>query len=256
MTTYNWPKALDRVLCALNDQDYPFFEVIIADDGSKDETADLISSWQSRFSHPLIHCWQSDEGFRAAMSRNRAVARATNEYLIFLDGDCIVLPHFISRHVQLAEKGWFVAGNRVLLNKAVTDHILDNNLYPHHWGHLKWLKAYHLPLGPLRKATPLKWQGAKTCNLGMWKDDFLAVNGFDEEFEGWGFEDSDCVIRLQRAKVFHKSGRYATAVLHLWHPSASRQQEEKNKKRLLQTKESSIIQAAKGVEQYLSYEND
>jgi len=267
VTTYNWPKALDRVLAALNEQDYPDIEVIVADDGSQDDTASLIQSWQSRFAFPLIHCWQSDEGFRAAMVRNRAVACARHEYLIFIDGDCIVFPHFVSRHVQLAEKRWFVAGNRVLLDESFTAEVLQTSLPVHRWSLAKWLKArwqghcnrvlplYCLPLGALRKSAPLKWQGAKTCNLGVWREDFIAVNGFDESFEGWGFEDSDCVIRLQRAKVFHKSGKYAVPVLHLWHPTASREQVEKNAKRLEITKQSSLIQSIKGVEQYLGHGN-
>lgn len=268
VTTYNWPSALDRVLNALSVQNYAQLEVIVADDGSTDETAELIHAWRATFPFPLIHCWQSDEGFRAAMIRNRAVAMAQHDYLIFIDGDCVMFPSFVSNHIALAEKGWFVAGNRVLLNRVFTEKVLKNALSIHRWSFLKWMRARllkscnrllplcSLPIGPLRKLKPLKWQGAKTCNLGMWRDDFLKVNGFDEDFEGWGFEDSDCVIRLQRANIYHKSGKFSIPVLHLWHPETARDNANENAKRLELTQHSSSIQAIKGVEQYLCHGND
>lgn len=263
VTTYNWPGALDRVLSALNAQDYAQLEVIIADDGSTDETAELIHTWRTRFSFRLIHCWQGDEGFRAAMVRNRAAALAKHDYLIFIDGDCVMFPSFVSHHVALAEKGWFVAGNRILLSSTLTDTVLKEALSIHRWSYWRWmgrrclgqcnrvLPLFSLPMGPLRKLNPLKWEGAKTCNLGIWREDFLKVNGFDESFEGWGFEDSDCVIRLQRANIYHKSGKFCVPVLHLWHPEAKRDQAEENAKRLESTLKSSTSWAIKGVKEYL-----
>lgn len=267
VTTYNWPRALDCVLRSLNEQDYPHLEVIVADDGSRDDTAALIHTWRNQFRFRLIHCWQTDEGFRAAMIRNRAVALASHEYLIFIDGDCVVLPNFVSHHVALAEKGWFVAGNRVLLNQSFTERVLNKSLAIHRWSLFKWMTLYwqgycnrvfpllSVPLGKLRKLNAVKWQGAKTCNLGMWRQDFLKINGFDESFEGWGFEDSDCVIRLQRNHVYHKSGKFSVPVLHLWHPSAAKENVEENAKRLELTMQSSTIQAFKGVGQYLTHGN-
>lgn len=266
VTTYNWPEALDCVLYALSEQRYKHIEVIVADDGSTDETAKMIQSWRGRFPFPLIHCWQRDQGFRAAMSRNRAIALARHDYIIFIDGDCVVPPHFVSNHVALAESGWFVAGNRVLLEQTFTRQILKNRLAIHRWSFSKWVLAklrgdcnrllplLRLPLGGLRKISPLKWEGAKTCNLGVWRKDLLQVNGFDERFEGWGYEDTDCVIRLQRAKIYHKSGKYSAPVYHLWHPVAKRDQAQENAKRLSVTKQSLTIRALQGVEQYFFYE--
>src|SRR5262249_8298662 len=140
----------------------------------------------------------------------RAAALAKHDYLIFLDGDCIPFPDFVTCHAKLAEKGWFIAGNRVLLKADFTKQVLENKLEIQHWNLSKWFGAYlskkcnrfeslcRLPLGGVRKAFPARWQGAKTCNLGVWRQDFVQVNGLDEDFIGWGFEDSDLVIRLQR----------------------------------------------------------
>jgi glycosyltransferase involved in cell wall biosynthesis len=266
VTTYNWPAALDRVLHSLNDQDYDRLEVIIADDGSVDETANLIESWRKHFRFRLIHCWQADQGFRAAMIRNRAIALASHDYIIFIDGDCIVRPQFVYEHARLAKPGWFAAGNRILLNQNFTDNVLKLNLPIHRWSNRQWMGSrwrgecnrfmafFTLPLGIFRKCQPLKWQGAKTCNLGAWRQDLLKVNGFDESYEGWGYEDSDCVMRLLRAKVFHQSAKYCAPVIHLWHPVAKRDQADENAKRLALTQQSSTVRALQGVEQYLAYE--
>lgn len=263
VTTYNWPRALDSVLAALSVQDYPHIEVIVADDGSTDETAAVIHRWQQHFPFRLIHCWQQDEGFRAAMSRNRAVAQSKYNYLLFIDGDCIVFKHFVSRHVKLAQKGWYVAGNRVLLSKSFTESVLSTMQPIHTWSLWKWHLAYWrgdtngvsslypIPLGWLRKINQTKWIGAKTCNLGVWRDDFMQVNGFDESFEGWGSEDSDCIIRLQKINTFRKSSRFSAPVLHLWHPQADRAQAQSNESRLQETLQSSSYRALQGVEQYL-----
>lgn len=261
VTTYNWPGALNSVLQALSEQRYAHWEVIVADDGSTNETAQIIRTWKEKFPVPLIHCWQSDCGFRAGMVRNRAVARAQYEYLIFIDGDCVVPRDFVSRHVALAETGWFVAGSRILLSEAFTSTILANALPVHRMSAWQWCKAWwkgqcnrwlaigKWPLGPLRKIFPARWQGAKTCNLGMWKQDFIRVNGFDESFEGWGFEDSDCVIRLQRSGIYRKTGKFFVSVFHLWHPNASRAHADENAKRL-EGSRFAAIRSVEGVEQY------
>src|ERR1700730_11552217 len=125
VTTYNWPAALERVLIALSHQsDQVAFEVIVADDGSTKETADLIGHLQKSLPYDLQHCWQPDIGFRAAKIRNQAAALARGQYLIFIDGDCIPPSSFIARHQQLAQRGCFVVGNRILLSPGYTEQIV------------------------------------------------------------------------------------------------------------------------------------
>lgn len=265
VTTYNWPTALQACLHSLFTQVDQQFEIIVADDGSRPDTAALIQQLAVSSPVPLSHCYQADEGFRAAMIRNKAVAQSQGDYLVFLDGDCVVLPTFIQRHRKLAQKGCFVPGNRVLLSKDFTSHVLNSELalatQPFR-RFVKWrlqgkinrlLPLLTLPLGPLRLAKPQDWQKAMTCNLGVWRDDFIKVNGFDELFAGWGYEDSDLVIRLLHAGTQRKEGRFALPVLHLWHPYNDRQQHDVNYQRLqerLQQPHFSV--ALKGVTQYLS----
>ena len=232
VTTYNRPDALDAVLRGLARQSDKDFEVIIADDGSASETAALLQSWQGRLQQPLKHIWQEHRGFRAAEIRNRAILASSGAYCIFLDGDCIPRSDFVLEHRELAEIGWFVVGNRVLMSKRLTDQALRQHLEPELWTFAEACRArfngdinriaplLQAKLGPVRKIRPQYWWGARSCNLAVWRADIEQVDGFDGSYVGWGLEDSDLLIRLLRAGVNRKDGRFSTGVLHLWHPLA------------------------------------
>ena len=124
VSTYNREDALEAVLRSLAHQTDRDFEVVVADDGSKPATAELVQAWKAKFGHPLVHVWHEDRGFRAAEIRNRAILASHGAYVIFLDGDCITRPDFVATHRRLAEPGWFVTGNRVLLSPELTTKVL------------------------------------------------------------------------------------------------------------------------------------
>ncbi len=119
VATYNRPDALAAVLRSLGKQDDRQFEVVVADDGSRSDTADAVKHAQATLPVPLTQVWQEDTGFRLAAVRNRATAIARGDYLIYLDGDCIVRRHFVRAHRDLAESGWCVTGGRVLLSASL-----------------------------------------------------------------------------------------------------------------------------------------
>lgn len=261
VTTYNWPKALEQVLKSLSEQTILPYEVIIADDGSTNDTAKVITALQQQYSLTIKHLWQEDSGFQAAKIRNKAAACASGDYLIFLDGDCIPLKHFIARSEWLAAKGYFVVGNRILLSSRFSSLILDQNLDLNEFKVRDWL--FHRKNGDCNRLMPLlflpfprtwrssRWQNAKTCNLALWKEDFLSVNGFDESYQGWGYEDSDLVIRLLKNGVKRKEGRYAIPVVHLWHQEQDRSMEKRNYQQLLERLSDNTIEASLGIDQYL-----
>jgi glycosyltransferase involved in cell wall biosynthesis len=234
VTTYNRADALEAVLAALARQTDRQFEVVMADDGSGPATSAVIDRWRSRIGAPLNHVWQVDRGFRAAEIRNRAILASHGDYCIFLDGDCLVRLDFIARHRRLAEPGWFVTGNRVLLSPALTETVLREGLHPDTWTAGQWVRERirggvnrlaavpRVPLGPARKLTARQWRGARSCNLAVWRSDLDRVDGFDARFSGWGREDSDLLIRLIHSGVRRKDGRFATGVIHLWHAEADR----------------------------------
>ena len=232
VTTYNRPNALEAVLRGLLRQTDKDFEVIVADDGSSSDTAAMLKSWQGRMPQRLTHVWQEHRGFRAAKIRNRALLASSGAYCIFLDGDCIPRNDFVEAHRQLAETGWFVVGNRVLMSQQLTDQVLSESLEPELWTFVEACRArlngdinriaplLQARLGPVRKIRPQYWWGARSCNLAVWRADIDRVDGFDASYVGWGLEDSDLLIRLLRTGVNRKDGRFSTGVFHLWHPLA------------------------------------
>lgn len=261
-TTYQRPRALDRVLASLAAQGTPPLEVLIADDGSGEETARVIREWQAHYPCPLRHIWQEDRGFRAAKARNRAAAAAQGNYLVFLDGDCLVFPDFVQQHLALAEAGWLVMGSRILCAPELTEHIENNAADPLSWHWKDWLLAHsrhavnrifpllRLPGNAWRKRRSTRWKGVRTFNLALWRTDFERVNGFDESFEGWGHEDADLAVRLMSAGVRRKDGQFALPVLHLWHRESSRGQEAENMRRLQARLADGKIRADIGLDQY------
>ncbi|MEM7400515.1 MAG: glycosyltransferase family 2 protein [Pseudomonadota bacterium] len=263
VTTYNREDALLNVLNSLINQNHSEFEVIVADDGSTRNTQDTICEFHANSQLNLKHIWQEDKGFRAAKSRNKAVAESEGDYLIFMDGDCIAFPNFISKHIQLAEQGYFVRGSRVMLSESYTQEFIHSQIQPPKISVLDLLCLWKarkikriaplvtLPLGMLRKLKEKNWYGVKTCNLGMWREDFLAVNGFDEQYIGWGHEDADLAIRLINNGVYRKEGVNAVTVLHLWHALNDRTHLEDNENRLEKRLRSNTTRINLGVSQYL-----
>ena len=242
-------------------------EVLVADDGSGIETKSLVTRFQQNFPFELLHIWHEDIGFRLAAIRNLATSKSSGEYLIFIDGDCLIAPDFILNQTQLAEKGYFVGGNRVLLRESYTKFALGNKLINIATTSVvssvlarlsgktnKWLPALRLnPLASWRKKYAQNWRRPKGCNMALWRQDCLAVNGFDEGFAGWGHEDADFLVRLLHAGIQIKDGRFAAPVYHLWHKVNDRSNEAENMARLMErVNDKDFIRAADGVDKYLT----
>jgi glycosyltransferase involved in cell wall biosynthesis len=257
VATYNREAALDAVLRAFGRQTDRDFELIIADDGSGPATKRVVDAWSSVL--PIKHVWHEDRGFRLAEIRNRAIVQSAGAYCVFLDGDCIPRRDFVAAHRRLAERGWFVAGNRALMSPALSARVEREKLTPELWSILTWLgqrlrgdlnrlaPLIILPLGPARKLQGKSWQSARGGNLAIWREDLMRVDGFDAAFRGWGREDSDIIIRLIRSGVRRKDGRFATGVLHLWHPENDRTQLINNEGRLEALLRSDRIRAERGL---------
>ena len=259
VATYNREDALDAVLRSLAGQTDKDFEIIVADDGSTAKTAAVVDAHRAKARIQLQRVWQEDKGFRLAEIRNRAILAARGDYCIFLDGDCIARPDFIASHRRLAEPGWLVSGNRVLLSRELSERVLKDRLAAETWGFGTWFAErcrgginrlgalLHLPLGPLRRLRSREWRGARACNLAIWRADLDRVDGFDADYSGWGREDSDIFIRLMRAGVHRKEGTFATGVLHLWHDDADRSRLADNERKLSGLAAGDRIRALRGL---------
>lgn len=259
VATYNRADALDACLRGFSRQSDRDFELIVADDGSRADTAELVASWKTRLDVPLTHVWHEDNGFRLAEIRNRAILESRGANCVFIDGDCIPCRDYVAAHRALSEPGWFVAGNRALLSGPFTEKVLRDHLEPEQWSAGQWVSArwrgdvnrlapmLRLPLGPLRKLQPAAWRSARGGNLAIRRDDLDRVDGFDAAFSGWGREDSDIVLRLMRAGVRRKDGRFAAGVLHLWHPESDRSRLPGNDARLDEVMRGDRVRAQAGL---------
>lgn len=265
IATYNWPEALDACLKSLLPQikKYPQVELIIADDGSTQSTAELINKYNLILPDQIKHIWHKDNGFQKSLILNKAVIKSQGEYLLFLDGDCIPFADYIQQHMKLAETGYFVAGNRVLLSKIFTTQLINQpeKIFKiFNWNILQWAVSYFkkntnklFPWARLgnsiwRYSRSRNWKYPKGCNFAVWRKDFIEINGFDEEFSGWGHEDADLFIRLLHKGTLIKNGRFALPVLHLWHKESDRSWERNNHQRLMdRLADKNFIKANRGI---------
>jgi glycosyltransferase involved in cell wall biosynthesis len=231
ITTYNRPDALAKVLEGLRHQTRPADEIMVADDGSGHETLKTLDRFTRLFSLPLYHIRHQDSGFRAAEIRNKAILKSAGDYIILLDGDCIPTAYFIADHLALAEKGCFFQGKRVLIHKG-----LANRFTPEYTkSTLKRIRyvfsrdisnRHHLIRMPFFPALyPGGLSGIRSCNMGFFREDIFAVNGFNQDFIGWGREDSELAVRFRGYGLKRKEHPFMAICFHLWH-------EENDKKRL------------------------
>lgn len=255
VTTYNRPDALALVLESALRQSVPPLEVIVADDGSRPETRALVEAVAARAPIPVRHCWQPDDGFRAAAIRNKAFAMAGGQYLVMVDGDIVLHRDFVKDHQRAARRGTFVQGSRVILSEATTAAALAarridfgpatpgvrNRLNTLHWPALSRLASY-------RSADIFR---VRSANLACWREDVVRVNGFDEDFVGWGREDSEFVARMQHAGVVKLHLKFAALGYHLFHPEASRQALPRNQAILDRCLASRAVRCEHGLDRHL-----
>ena len=257
LTTYNRPDALQLVLESALSQSVMPGEVIVADDGSTDPTAAIVRALVPGFAERgvrLRHVWHPDEGFRAAAIRNRALATATGEYILLIDGDCVLHHDYVRSHLAFARPGRFVQGTRVLLSETRTRQALDSREIR--------FGALERGVGNRLNALPLSWlsplvptpsdplKGVRSCNMGFWLADAERVNGFNERFVGWGREDSEFVARLVNAGVRRRKLKFGGIMYHLWHPERSRDALTANDELLESVRRAGATWADEGMDKY------
>jgi glycosyltransferase involved in cell wall biosynthesis len=255
VNTHDQPDYLGRVLGAVSRQVAPPEEVLLADDGSGEATRRVFAEWSAAQRLRAEHVWQPHEGFRRARILNEAIARARSDYLVFLDGDTLPHPQFIADHRRLARKGVFIQGHRALVNEQAAAWFglggFKQDRRRALWqGQIEGLKqAFRWPFPLLRTRAGLR--GIRGCNLGMWRDDLVRVNGYNEAFVGWGREDSELSLRLMNQGVKRLDARGWALCYHLWHPPASRAGLPTNDDLLAQAIEQRATRCATGLQQHL-----
>jgi glycosyltransferase involved in cell wall biosynthesis len=255
LNTWNQPDYLSRVLSAVSLQSRKPDEVLLADDGSEEPTARAFLDWSKNQQLRCEHLWQEHTGFRRSRILNQAIARSRSEYLVFLDGDSVPHPEFVSDHLRLARHGSFIQGHRALVERQASEYFglgqFQSDRRRAVWSHqIRGIKnAYRWPFPLSRVRRDLK--GVRGCNLAIWRADLLAVNGYNEAFAGWGREDSELAVRLMNYGVLRVDSRGWALCFHLWHPPASRASLAANDQLLANAKDSSARSCALGLSQHL-----
>jgi glycosyltransferase involved in cell wall biosynthesis len=253
--TYNWPNALELLLLSIKQQTVLPNEVIIADDGSRPETTELIKKFQEDFPVPLIHVWHEDQGNQKPKIMNKAIAQAKFEYIIEIDGDIIMHPNFVEDHLKYAEKGVYLFGSRVNIQKNILDHIFSKKVTYFHFfskGIKKRGRTLRIPkLMNFAKLVDKRSSKLRGCNMSFWKEDFIKVNGFNEGLVGWGIDDSEMIQRLHNIGILGKRLKNTGIAYHIYHKEQDKSHIEVNNIIEKETTEKKITFIEKGINQYL-----
>jgi glycosyltransferase involved in cell wall biosynthesis len=249
ISTYNAPEYLAKVLDGYLGQSRLPDELIVGDDGSDSCTAEVVSAFASKAKFPIRYVWQEDCGFRVAKIRNKAVKTSSAEYLIITDGDCVPHKRFIEDHIRVMRPGYFVQGKRMLVSKQAS----ASFGYP---GLLKLVKmclkgevsgCHHLLRIPGFTIRNKGLRGIKTCNFALYRKDFYAVNGLNEDFIGWRRSDSELAVRLFKYGLKRKDVPFSAIVFHLWHKLGSDEFLERNNMLLAEAIKSSSFYCKNGI---------
>ena len=258
ITTYNWPQALALVLESVRRQSRLPDEVLIADDGSRDDTRALLEQIARDFPVALRHVWQPDDGFRAARSRNRAIAAAGGEYIVILDGDMVIHRHFIADHVAAAQRGSFVQGSRLFAGAQGSRRMLDENIvepglfFPDLKRRRHTLRIPLLSRLQLAGSAQLSAKYIKSCNQGYWREDLLRTNGFDERMTGWGREDDELAARMFHNHLPRRLLRFGGLATHLHHTVRHIDGASPNDAYLADTRARRLTRCEQGIDAHLA----
>lgn len=235
ISTYNRPDALRLCLLSAFRQSLLPDEIIVGDDGSTESTRDLIEHLRQMSPVTIKYVWHEDRGFRLAMMRNKCVAVSKGDYIIEIDGDVILHKDFVKDHMAFASRGHYIKGGRTNIGNALTKklcgirELMDINIFTkglegkrENSLHIMWLARFLAPRYRRNK------ESALGCNMSFFRDDFIAVNGYDEFYEGWGGEDGDLGRRFQMSGLRKLHLKFAGIVYHLWHEDKFMYNKEKN----------------------------
>lgn len=259
ISTYNNPEWLEKTLWGYLFQTRRPDEIVIADDGSDDRTRRLVDSFRGRL--PIRHVWHEDRGFQKSQILNKALVAAESDYLIFTDQDCVPRPDFVETHLAAARRGHFVSGGYFKLPMDLSKRLSLADVESGRAFSLSWLRSQGLRLTwkctkllhsqafawIMNHVTPARasWNG---CNSSGWREDMLAVNGYNEDMQ-YGGQDREFGERLVNLGVRPVQKRYSAIVLHLDHkrPYRTRESIEKNQAIRSHTRRGRVVRTPRGI---------
>ena len=258
VTTYNRPEALELTLKSIFRQSVLPNEIVICDDGSTPDTKDLIEEMKKRSPVPIVHVWQEDEGFRLAKIRNKGLAVVSSDYVIQLDGDVILHKHYVKDHLRFAREGYFISGHRMFLDGEKTRKYLQKK---NHKIDFLWefsVNSWRQIRSPLLQKLMRRFVHSydpknkiSGCNTSFWLKDVINVNGYNENFEGWGAEDTELGIRLINNGVKFEFVPFVAIQYHLEHSKASKENFSKHNHVWREARKNKTTLCENGIDKYL-----
>jgi len=249
------PDALELVLRGVARQRVAPFEVIVTEDGASPGTLACIERLRPHFGVPLVHLTQERRGRGASRARNRGIAAARGDYVVFLDGDMVPGPDFVADHLAFARRGCFAQGSRVLLAEARTRELLAERRLDVPFFAAGLERRRHLLRIPLLRALwgrpRQRRDGVKSCNFAFWRDDLVALNGFEESLQGWGLEDAELAQRAFHHGLRRRDLRMGAVALHLWHPPTALNAENPNWVIVREVERSRRVRCVRGLAAHL-----
>lgn len=242
ISTYNAVEWLKKTLWGYSIQTFPNFEIVIADDGSGQDTKETINEFKKDFPVAIHHVWHEDNGFQKSAILNKAILACNSNYVLMSDGDCIPKKDFVEQHIKFRKKGYFLSGGYFKLPMDISKAITKENILAQDCFKIDWLKKEGLKDSFKNKKLTAKGLEAKFLNMitptnaswnghnsSGWKEDILKVNGFDERMQ-YGGQDRELGERLFNLGIKSKQIRYSALCLHLDHPRGYKTKEsiEKN----------------------------
>ena len=251
ISTYNWPDALELVLKSVLNQTIAPKEILIADDGSGTATKAVIESFRQKTAIPIKHHWHEDNGFRKTIIMNKAIAEAAGDYIIQIDGDIILHSKFIADHLTDALEGYYIKGSRSMLTSERTAKILKTkniHINPLIAGVGSKINATYFPLlAFLFRGDHLRSNNLRGCNFSFWKKDFITVNGYNNDLEGWGHEDIELAARLTNLGIKQRQLKLKAICFHLYHKINARDNEDLNYRKYLKAVSSGTVACKSGI---------
>ena len=269
VSTYNKPEWLEKVLWGYRNQEFREFELVIADDGSREDTRELILRFAGDSVFPIRHIWHPDQGYRRSMILNAAIWASRGDYLVFSDGDCIPRRDFVRTHAELAEPGRFLSGGSVYLSMEVSSAITPEDVVSGRFAEPGWLRTRGQALGRHRlRLVPRGWKAAlldritttnPTWNLNnasTWREWIFEVNGMEAEMQ-YGGADRALGSRLENLGLRGKRARFRAVLLHLDHdrPYKTNESVQKNKGIRRRIVSQGETRARDGLEEFLAVRN-
>ncbi len=257
ITSHERPDALAAVLASIDRLRVAPDEIVIADDGSGPATQAVIASFMATSRVPARLVAQPHSGFRVARLRNLAIAATSLDYLVFIDGDMVLHPEFIADHARMARPGNFTQGIRVLADARLTQALIDGaptapSPFVRGAGFLRRAYLQHSPLlSSMFRRAGNGFVAVKSCNQGFWREDLVRVNGFDEDFVGWGPEDKELCARLENSGVRRQTLLFGGIACHLRHPPAPRENLPENLARLASTRRERKVRCERGLDKHM-----